>query len=121
MAIIFGVILRLLAQTFGILNNTLIFSIIWIDRGVSFTKGIHLDFTFNCLIYKKRWGDAPVHSIYIATTLRKSDIHAFTNIGYFHPGFMQCSEEGPLKETCKCPKGKNGKIGIQVSFFIFMQ
>ncbi len=50
-----------------------------------------------------RWGDAPVHALWVALTQRKENVHFFKNIGYYHPGFSQCDAEN---KKCQCPKDK---------------
>jgi hypothetical protein len=36
-------------------------------------------------------------------TLRKDEFHFFKDIGYYHPGYMQCDGANP---KCKCLKDK---------------
>ncbi|KAI8886579.1 glycosyltransferase family 15 protein [Backusella circina FSU 941] len=54
--------------------------------------------------FYERWGDAPVHSIAAAMMLKKSEVHFFYDMGYFHNPFSQCpSEPGWLPaEKCNC-------------------
>ncbi|KAG1320133.1 hypothetical protein G6F62_011481 [Rhizopus arrhizus] len=54
--------------------------------------------------FYERWGDAPVHSIAAALMLKKSEVHFFYDMGYFHNPFKQCpSEPGWLPaEKCSC-------------------
>ncbi|KAJ3120074.1 alpha 1,2-mannosyltransferase 2.4.1 [Nowakowskiella sp. JEL0407] len=54
--------------------------------------------------YYERWGDAPVHSIFVALTLSKSQVHYFHDIGYKHDDFLHCSTDYELEFTCICPK-----------------
>ncbi|KAI8811879.1 nucleotide-diphospho-sugar transferase [Cladochytrium replicatum] len=54
--------------------------------------------------YYERWGDAPVHSIYVALTQPKSRLHYFHDIGYKHDDFLHCAEEGELEYVCQCPE-----------------
>lgn len=54
--------------------------------------------------YKERWGDAPVHSIFLAKYYEKSKIHFFKDIGYTHNPFTHCPKK------CKnstCTRKKN--------------
>ncbi|KXN72203.1 glycosyltransferase family 15 protein [Conidiobolus coronatus NRRL 28638] len=53
--------------------------------------------------FYERWGDAPVHSIYVSTFLPKNQIHFFKDIGYKHNEDTHC----PLgldyfKNNCHC-------------------
>ncbi|KAI8641540.1 nucleotide-diphospho-sugar transferase [Parasitella parasitica] len=54
--------------------------------------------------FYERWGDAPVHSIAAALMLKKSEVHFFYDMGYFHNPFKNCpSEPGWLAaEKCSC-------------------
>jgi alpha 1,2-mannosyltransferase len=52
------------------------------------------------LIINVRWGDAPVHSLYILMRLDISQIHFFSNIGYFHGPFGECARQGQYKNRC---------------------
>lgn len=62
----------------------------------------HLDKTGG--FFYERWGDAPVHSIAAALMLKKSEVHFFYDMGYFHNPFQNCpSEPGWLAaEKCSC-------------------
>ncbi|KAI8384343.1 nucleotide-diphospho-sugar transferase [Radiomyces spectabilis] len=72
----------------------------------------YLDF-FNYLdqtggFFYERWGDAPVHSIAAALMLRKSEVHWFYDVGYFHNPYYQCPREPAwvAAEKCSCdPEG----------------
>ncbi|KAG2237135.1 hypothetical protein INT48_004637 [Thamnidium elegans] len=73
----------------------------------------YLDF-FNHLdqaggFFYERWGDAPVHSIAAALMLKKSEVHYFYDIGYYHNPFQNCpSEPGWLPaEKCSCDPSDN--------------
>ncbi|KAI9313892.1 nucleotide-diphospho-sugar transferase [Dichotomocladium elegans] len=68
----------------------------------------YLDF-FNYLdqaggFFYERWGDAPVHSIAAALMLRRSEIHWFYDIGYFHNPWTHCPSEPAWlpAEKCSC-------------------
>ncbi|RUS32395.1 nucleotide-diphospho-sugar transferase [Jimgerdemannia flammicorona] len=56
---------------------------------------------------KKRWGDAPVHSIAAAIFLDPSEIHFFNDIGYRHNPFMHCPQERELQLKCHCNADNN--------------
>ncbi|KAI8976175.1 nucleotide-diphospho-sugar transferase [Pilobolus umbonatus] len=54
--------------------------------------------------FYERWGDAPVHSIAAAMMLKKSEVHFFYDMGYFHNPFKQCPDKPswlPI-EKCSC-------------------
>lgn len=59
--------------------------------------------------FYERWGDAPVHSIAAALMLKKSEVHYFYDIGYYHNPFTNCpSEPGWLAaEKCNCDPDQN--------------
>ncbi|KAG1170259.1 hypothetical protein G6F70_007845 [Rhizopus microsporus] len=64
--------------------------------------------------FYERWGDAPVHSIAAALMLKKSEVHFFYDMGYWHNPFKHCpSEPGWLAaEKCHCdPAGSIDKDG----------
>lgn len=74
--------------------------------------------------FYERWGDAPVHSIAAALMLKKSEVHFFYDMGYFHNPFKQCpSEPGWLPaEKCSCdPTDSIGKLSNRLfkDFFPF--
>lgn len=77
----------------------------------------YLDF-FNHLdkaggFFYERWGDAPVHSIAAALMLKKSEVHFFYDMGYYHNPFKNCpSEPGWLPaEKCSCdPQDSMGTV-----------
>ncbi|KAL0095802.1 glycosyltransferase family 15 protein [Phycomyces blakesleeanus] len=54
--------------------------------------------------FYERWGDAPVHSIAAALMLKKSEVHWFYDIGYFHNPYSQCPREPAwlAAEKCSC-------------------
>ncbi|KAI8884585.1 glycosyltransferase family 15 protein, partial [Backusella circina FSU 941] len=54
--------------------------------------------------FYERWGDAPVHSIAAAMMLKKSEVHYFYDMGYFHNPFSQCPSEPEWlpAEKCSC-------------------
>ncbi|KAI8905193.1 YOR099Wp-like protein [Gorgonomyces haynaldii] len=51
--------------------------------------------------FYERWGDAPIHSLYVAFTLRKDQVHHFPNIGYSHGGITSCNQNNL---NCQCNK-----------------
>ncbi|KAI9803344.1 MAG: alpha 1,2-mannosyltransferase 2.4.1 [Piccolia ochrophora] len=54
--------------------------------------------------FYERWGDAPVHSIAAALTLKRDEIHFFNDIAYYHVPFTHCptSEQVRLDNKCHC-------------------
>ncbi|MCJ1404182.1 alpha 1,2-mannosyltransferase 2.4.1 [Xylographa trunciseda] len=54
--------------------------------------------------FYERWGDAPVHSIAAALTLKKDEIHFFNDIAYYHVPFTHCptGEKTRLDLKCHC-------------------
>ena len=54
--------------------------------------------------FYERWGDAPIHTIAAALTLKKGEIHFFDDIGYHHAPTYSCprSAEKRLKQKCMC-------------------
>ncbi|KAI9267818.1 nucleotide-diphospho-sugar transferase [Sporodiniella umbellata] len=64
--------------------------------------------------FYERWGDAPVHSIAAALMLKKSEIHYFYDMGYFHNPHKQCPSEPSwlAVEKCSCdPINSNEQTG----------
>ncbi|KAF7726515.1 alpha 1,2-mannosyltransferase 2.4.1 [Apophysomyces ossiformis] len=52
--------------------------------------------------YYERWGDAPIHSIFVALYLRKDEVHFFNDIGYKHSTYEHCPEQDNLLRRCYC-------------------
>lgn len=54
--------------------------------------------------FYERWGDAPIHSIAASLFLKKSEIHYFGQVGYFHPPFTNCPSDKAVhaKGNCVC-------------------
>ncbi|CAO0801340.1 unnamed protein product [Mucor circinelloides] len=54
--------------------------------------------------FYERWGDAPVHSIAAALFLKRSEVHFFYDIGYYHGPILHCPSEPSWlpKEKCNC-------------------
>jgi alpha 1,2-mannosyltransferase len=59
--------------------------------------------------FYERWGDAPVHSIGAALTLKKEEIHFFNDIAYYHVPFTHCPTGDNLRLDlgCHCDPGTN--------------
>lgn len=71
------------------------------------THTTHVGFLLFHKKKKKRWGDAPVHSIAAAVLLKKSEVHFFNDIGYNHPPIAHCPTESYLQEKCHCDPAIN--------------
>ena len=52
--------------------------------------------------FYERWGDAPVHSIAAALFLKKSEVHFFDGLGFYHPDFHACPVEEAIRLQNKC-------------------
>ena len=52
--------------------------------------------------FYERWGDAPIHSIAAALTLKKEEIHFFNEIAYHHAPFAHCPPDDQTKRDLKC-------------------
>jgi alpha 1,2-mannosyltransferase len=52
--------------------------------------------------FYERWGDAPVHSIYLSLFLPKSQVHFFDEIGYSHSTEYHCPSVNWLENNCHC-------------------
>ncbi|KAI9290914.1 hypothetical protein K502DRAFT_272462, partial [Neoconidiobolus thromboides FSU 785] len=52
--------------------------------------------------YFERWGDAPVHSIFVALMLKREEIHFFKNIGYKHDLYENCPFDLNKNLELKC-------------------
>jgi alpha 1,2-mannosyltransferase len=66
----------------------------------------HLD--KNGGFFYERWGDAPVHSIFMSIFLDKSEVHFFKDIGYQHNDDTHCPEGlDYLKNNCHCDPNNN--------------
>lgn len=52
--------------------------------------------------YYERWGDAPVHSIALASMVDKSQIHHFSDIGYMHPPYYRCPHDDASYASGRC-------------------
>jgi alpha 1,2-mannosyltransferase len=58
--------------------------------------------------FYERWGDAPVHSIYVSYFLEKNQVHFFDEIGYTHDGLTHCPSAKALRQkNCHCDLSKS--------------
>ncbi|KAJ1841170.1 alpha-1,2-mannosyltransferase ktr1 [Coemansia sp. RSA 2708] len=57
--------------------------------------------------FYERWGDAPVHSIAAALFLNASQVHYFSDIGYFHPSVVSCPRGARTQGSCVCDANKS--------------
>ncbi|KAK6544527.1 hypothetical protein TWF694_001217 [Orbilia ellipsospora] len=73
------------------------------DRYIKYFE--HLDKSGG--FFYERWGDAPVHSIALATMVDKAQIHFFNDIGYDHNPYRRCPkpEREGMPGRCLCPQG----------------
>ncbi|KAF3929263.1 hypothetical protein AA313_de0206098 [Arthrobotrys entomopaga] len=71
--------------------------------------------------FYERWGDAPVHSIALATMVDKAQIHFFNDIGYDHNPYRRCpqSDREGMPGRCLCPQG--GEEADEAGFACFKQ
>lgn len=55
--------------------------------------------------YYERWGDAPVHTLGLVALTGRTQIHHFSDIGYYHPPFWRCphDRESYTSGRCLCP------------------
>jgi alpha 1,2-mannosyltransferase len=67
------------------------------------------------LIFCKRWGDAPVHSIAVGVLLPKQQIHWFNNIGYEHHPNTHCPSENDVWRKGRCTCNPNNRFGKHLS------
>ncbi|KAI8904046.1 glycosyltransferase family 15 protein [Gorgonomyces haynaldii] len=58
--------------------------------------------------FYERWGDAPVHSLYLALTLQPHQLKRFDHVGYSHDGYMNCDPSLVDKYKCQCSKTDYG-------------
>lgn len=56
--------------------------------------------------YYERWGDAPVHTFGVLSMMNASQIHHFSDMGYYHPPFWRCPHDKDSFESgrCLCPE-----------------
>jgi alpha 1,2-mannosyltransferase len=61
--------------------------------------------------FYERWGDAPVHSLGVGLFLNKSEVHFFSDIGYYHLPLSQCPMEPIFSEhNCDCQLNKSAEL-----------
>ncbi|KAI8071392.1 nucleotide-diphospho-sugar transferase [Gongronella butleri] len=73
------------------------------DRYIEYFN--HLDASGG--FHYERWGDAPVHSIYTALTLKKHEIHFFADVGYVHRPIQHCPMMPWYDPKCICDPDKS--------------
>ena len=54
------------------------------------------------VFFYERWGDAPIHSIAAALTLKKKEIHFFNDIAYRRAPHTHCPTSDQIKRDLKC-------------------
>ncbi|KAJ1732702.1 hypothetical protein LPJ61_001925 [Coemansia biformis] len=74
---------------------------------LSFYRSPQYEAYFNFLdraggFFYERWGDAPIHSLAVAMFLKKSDVHYFDDIGYYHPAMSHCPDGSKERGKCVC-------------------
>ncbi|EGV64204.1 hypothetical protein PSN45_003666 [Yamadazyma tenuis] len=52
--------------------------------------------------FYERWGDAPVHTMYVSLHLEKSDVLYLDDIGYYHSPYAQCPQDEAIRRSNKC-------------------
>ncbi|CAH2352293.1 alpha-1,2 mannosyltransferase Ktr1p [[Candida] railenensis] len=52
--------------------------------------------------YYERWGDAPVHSLFISSFLNADEVWWFGDIGYYHAPYLQCPRDTSVRSKGKC-------------------
>ncbi|KAJ2784642.1 hypothetical protein GGI15_002196 [Coemansia interrupta] len=58
--------------------------------------------------FYERWGDAPIHSIAVSMFLKKSQVHYFDDIGYYHPAMAHCPAGSKERGKCICDPNEGG-------------
>lgn len=59
-------------------------------------------------VRRKRWGDAPVHSIAVSLFAGRDQIHFFKDIGYRHSPFQHCPQGSDWRKGhCSCDPNDN--------------
>jgi hypothetical protein len=91
----------------------------WIRKAGSTMKfvallSIHPDhvFKFTMNVKRKRWGDAPVHSIAAALFASRSQIHFFDDIGYEHSPYTHCPKDVEKWKKGKCGCSPERSFGV---------
>ncbi|CAI5756046.1 unnamed protein product [Candida verbasci] len=62
--------------------------------------------------YKERWGDAPIHSLYVGMKLNLNELHYFRDIGYQHDIFSHCPRDSVVGCNCNCPNWPEPEIEL---------
>jgi alpha 1,2-mannosyltransferase len=58
--------------------------------------------------FYERWGDAPIHTLYLSLFHSAKDIHFFEDIGYEHTERVHCPlDKSYFKNSCHCDKSRN--------------
>ncbi|KXN72196.1 glycosyltransferase family 15 protein [Conidiobolus coronatus NRRL 28638] len=58
--------------------------------------------------FYERWGDAPIHTLYLSLFHSSKDIHFFEDIGYEHTERVHCPlDQSYFKNNCNCDKSRN--------------
>ncbi|CAK7893654.1 alpha-1,2 mannosyltransferase Ktr1p [[Candida] anglica] len=52
--------------------------------------------------FYERWGDAPVHSLFVSSFLEPEDVWWFGDMGYYHGPYLQCPQDSKIFELGKC-------------------
>ncbi|KAJ2753170.1 hypothetical protein GGI19_003318 [Coemansia pectinata] len=52
--------------------------------------------------FYERWGDAPIHSLAVAMFLKKTEVHYFDDVGYYHPAMSHCPKGSKERGKCVC-------------------
>lgn len=52
--------------------------------------------------YYERWGDAPVHTMFILSFLEPEDVWWFGDFGYFHAPYLLCPKSDQIRTKGKC-------------------
>lgn len=73
----------------------------------------HLDHSGG--FYYERWGDAPVHTLGLLALANRSQIHHFSDIGYYHLPFHRCPHDDASYTTgrCLCPSNRGDEVDFK--------
>lgn len=52
--------------------------------------------------YYERWGDAPIHTLFVLTFLDPEEVWWFGDIGYTHSPYTQCPRATEIRDMGKC-------------------
>jgi alpha 1,2-mannosyltransferase len=97
-------------------SNFEIASLSWLRSQAYLDYFNHLDKAGG--FFYERWGDAPVHSIAAALMLKKSEVHFFYDMGYYHNPFKHCPTEPEWLSVEKCSCDPTDSIGKWLFSFI---